>query len=132
MMKIGDPVYRGSEVHLPPEVLAFIIINVTASHSLQCQATLWSCCLVNKSWYSASISHLYYHPLFTNRNFDKFTETICPRSGSRKSRLGLENFVKHLDLGRLAYESSKSLTARLISRTKNSIESFISPAVTFS
>ncbi|KAK4939297.1 hypothetical protein LTR10_020386 [Elasticomyces elasticus] len=35
-------------------------------------------------------------------------------------------------MGGLAYESSKSLTARLLRRTRTSLESFASPAVTFS
>ncbi|OAP56768.1 hypothetical protein AYL99_08880 [Fonsecaea erecta] len=40
--------------------------------------------------------------------------------------------IKHLDMRGIAYDSSNSLTARLIFRTKLSLESFASPAVTFS
>ncbi|KIW75549.1 hypothetical protein Z517_10291 [Fonsecaea pedrosoi CBS 271.37] len=40
--------------------------------------------------------------------------------------------ISYLDMSRLAYDSSNSLTARLIFRTKLSLEGFASPAVTFS
>jgi hypothetical protein len=40
--------------------------------------------------------------------------------------------IKHLDMREIAYESSNSLTSRLINRTKSSLESFLPPAVTFS
>jgi hypothetical protein len=131
-MKVGDPVYRGSQVHLPVEVLSYILSFVASFHDLKIQSTIWACCLVSRSWYAASISHLYAHPLLDNRNFDKFARTLCPPINSHKPRVGLENFIKHLDMGDLAYESSKSLTARLIRRTRNSLLSFAAPAVTFS
>lgn len=131
-MKVGDPVYRGAEVPLPAEVLGFIISHIESVHDLETQATLWACCLVSRPWYSTAIGHLYQHPLLNNRNFDKFARTICPPVSSRKPRIGLEEFIKHLDMGGLAYESSKSLTARLLRRTRKSLESFAAPAVTFS
>lgn len=130
-MKIGDPIYRGDEVPLPVEVLTFIA-SYAGMHGFTSQSTLWSCCLVSKSWYAASISHLYLRPILHNRNFDKFARTICPPVGSYKPQIGLEDLIKHLDMGGLAYESSKSLTARLLRRTRKSLESFSSPAVTFS
>ena len=40
--------------------------------------------------------------------------------------------MQHLDMGMLAYESKKSMTSRLISRTKNSLRTFVGPAVSFS
>ncbi|KAI1617739.1 hypothetical protein EDD36DRAFT_470262 [Exophiala viscosa] len=131
-MKVGDPVYRGAEVPLPIEVLECIISHIGTVEDNNTQATLWACCLISRSWYAATISHLYQQPLLNNRNFDKFTRTICPPVSSHKPRVGLEGFIKRLDMGGLAYESSKSLTARLLRRTRNSLESFASPAVTFS
>lgn len=131
-MKIGDPVYRGEQVHLPLEVIGFITAYIASSHDLDSQSLLWSCCLVSKSWYAASIGHLYCRPLLSSRNFDLFARTLCPPVGVRKHHVGLERFIKHLDMSRLAYESSNSLTARLLNRTKSSLESFSSPAVTFS
>jgi hypothetical protein len=131
-MKIGDPVYRGNEVSLPAEILDSIIWELAADHELLSQAALWSCCLVSKSWYAATISFLYRHPVLNTRNFDEFVRVICPSVSARKSRAGLEDLVKILDMSSLAYSSSKSVTARLLSRTRKSIESFSSPAVTFS
>ncbi|KAK6380012.1 hypothetical protein LTS17_006086 [Exophiala oligosperma] len=131
-MKVGHAGYRGSEVPLPIEVLSLILSYTATLYNHPTQYTLWACCLVSRSWYAASISHLYAHPLLENRNFDKFSRTICPPVSAHKPRIGLENFITRLDMSGLAYESSKSLTARLLRRTRNSLESFAAPAVTFS
>ncbi|KIW17368.1 hypothetical protein PV08_04562 [Exophiala spinifera] len=131
-MKVGHGGYRGSEVPLPVEVLNLILSYTSTLQDDETQYTLWACCLVSRSWYAASISHLYAHPLLGNRNFDKFARTICPPVSAHKPKIGLENFITRLDMSGLAYESSKSLTARLLRRTRNSLESFAAPAVTFS
>lgn len=158
-MKVGDPIYRGDPVPLPVEVVGQIASYTnpatgpgwgtgldsasTLSHTsrdmlLLSQRTLWACCLVSRSWYTASVEHLYNRPLLNNRNFDLFVRTIAPspsmtsNSSRRKPRLGLEKLIKHLDMSGLSYESSKSITARLIRRTKDSLESFAAPAITFS
>ncbi|KIX10288.1 uncharacterized protein Z518_01370 [Rhinocladiella mackenziei CBS 650.93] len=131
-MKIGDPVYRGAERHLPVEVIGLISDYIASTHNLLTQRTLWACCLVSKAWYSVFVGMLYHHPLLSSRNFDKFARTICPPVNSRKRRIGLGNFVNQLDMSQLAYESSKSITARLLRRTRNSLTWFASPAVTFS
>ncbi|EXJ80207.1 hypothetical protein A1O1_08349 [Capronia coronata CBS 617.96] len=158
-MKVGDPIYRGDPVPLPVEVIWLIasynhpgsssksLFNTADSDSdsdssldslLLLQKTLWACCLVSRPWYTASIEHLYNRPVLNNRNFDLFVRTIAPSPSSvpasvrRKPRLGLEKLIKHLDMSGLSYESSKSLTARLIRRTKDSLESFAAPAITFS
>ncbi|KAL6242625.1 hypothetical protein RBB50_010271 [Rhinocladiella similis] len=131
-MKVGHGGYRGSEVPLPIEVLNLILSYTATLHDHLTQYTLWACCLVSRSWYAASVSHLYAHPLLGNRNFDKFARTICPPVSAHKPKIGLENFITRLDMSGLAYESSKSLTARLLRRTRNSLESFAAPAVTFS
>jgi len=132
-MKIGGNASDAPEVHLPIEVinniLAFIRLN---RNRVQQRHTLWACCLVSKSWYSAAISSLYEAPLLSNKNFDKFARTICPPVNSHVRRIGLENFIHRLDMGKLAYESSKSLTARLLRRTRQSLELFVAPAVSFS
>ncbi|EXJ86400.1 hypothetical protein A1O3_03351 [Capronia epimyces CBS 606.96] len=153
-MKVGDPVYRGDPVPLPVEVV-WVIASYFSSDSeaiswsaprpglsgLLFQATLWACCLVSRTWYTASIEHLYNRPVLTTRNFDLFVRTIAPSISStptssrrtwRRTPLGLEDLIKHLDMSELSYESSKSITARLVSRTKNSLESFVPPAITFS
>ncbi|EXJ63577.1 uncharacterized protein A1O5_11338 [Cladophialophora psammophila CBS 110553] len=131
-MKIGDPTYRGAQVHLPLEVATLIMAYVASGHDPDTQTSLWACCLVSKTWYAASVPHLYNRPFLSSWNFDLFTRTICPAAQPRRSRVGLENMIKHLDMSRLAYESTNSLTARLINRIKSSLESFATPAVTFS
>ncbi|EXJ62994.1 hypothetical protein A1O7_03438 [Cladophialophora yegresii CBS 114405] len=131
-MKIGDPIYRGAEVRLPAEVVTMIMAYVASSNSPDTQKSLWASCLVSKTWYAASISHLYYSPHLSPRNFDLFTRTICPPLKARRTRIGIEDMIKHLDMREIAYESSNSLTSRLINRTKASLQGFHSPAVTFS
>ena len=131
-MKIGDGAYRGDEVPLPVEVLSLITAHVALTQDYDAQSTLWACCLVGQAWYAASISHLYFRPHLSSQNFDQFVRTVCPPLHTRKARIGLEDMVKHLDMREIAYESSNSLTSRLLNRTKSSLQSFTSPAVTFS
>jgi hypothetical protein len=131
-MKIGDGAYRGDVVHLPVEVLSVITAYVALRHSLESQRSLWACCLVSQAWYAASINHLYYRPHLSPRNFDLFARTVCPPLKARKARVGVEDMIRHLDMREIAYESSNSLTSRMINRTKASLESFLPPAVTFS
>ena len=78
------------------------------------------------------MKHLYERPNLTPRNFGEFARTISPPVSARARRIGLEDFVQHVDMGGLAYESRKSTTSRLLSRTKNSLVSFVAPAVSFS
>lgn len=128
-MKIGDPTYHGAEVVLPAEVIDLIGIHVMQSD--QYQSSLASCCLVNRPWYASFISRLYAYPIITQRNFEYFARTLSSPV-TKKTKVGLEQFVKRLDLSSIAYESTKSLTARLLGRVKESLEFFASPAITFS
>jgi hypothetical protein len=130
-MKVGDGTYRGEPVPLPIEILDLVVQRIIQDHEFEAQQSLWACCLVSKDWYSTSVSELYARPNLTPRNFDLFARTICPPLKARKSRTGLENFIKLLDMRQIAYESSNSTTARLINRTRASLEGFVSPAVSF-
>lgn len=96
------------------------------------QFTLWSCCLLSKAWYSTALKRLYRSPVLSSRNFEQFTQTLCPPLSSHNRTIGLETLVRDLDMGMLAYESSKSLTARLLHRTQTNMESFVAPSITFS
>lgn len=134
-MKIIEHVATAqNESHLPSEILDVIVLYVRrASHSPRVvQRDLWSCCLVNRDWYDATVKHLYEAPILRSRNFSEFARTISPPVASRARRIGLEDLVQNLDMGSLAYESKKSTTSRLISRTKVSLLSFVAPAVSFS
>jgi hypothetical protein len=128
-MKIISGVHRSDEVHLPLEVLSLIAAYVARGD--ESQKTLWACSLASRAWYAVAISHLYHRPRLTARNFDHFARTVCLPVASRKKKVGVEQFLAHLDMRNIAYESSNSLTSRLISRSKTSLESFYSPAVTF-
>ncbi|KAK5065295.1 hypothetical protein LTR84_001133 [Exophiala bonariae] len=130
-MKVGNPQYRGDEVPLPIEVLDLICHFVKTAQHAKSQSTLAAGTLVSKSWCSIFTRHLYEQPLIVPGNFDAFTRTICTTVTAKTKRVGLETYVKHLDLSKIAYESSKSLTARLIGRTSHSLEYFAAPAITF-
>lgn len=130
-MKIGDGTYRGQEVPLPPEILSLIAIYVASDYEYDTQKSLWAGSLVSHAWYAAFTSHLYNHPHLGPRNFDLFVRTISPLQKTRTARIGLENLIKHLDMHLIAYESSPSITARLINRSKSSLETFLPPSVTF-
>jgi len=133
-MKIIDHVATAQTVtYLPPEVLELIIDHLRyRRRAAAAQKDLWSCCLVAKGWYNTTIKYLYEAPVLTSRNFADFANTLSPSIASRNRRVGLEDFVQHLNMGGLAYESKKSTTARLISRTKKSLRTFVGPAVSFS
>ena len=119
--------------HLPDEVLDMVISFLRWSRSAKAaQRDMWACCLVSRDWYASAIKYLYQAPVLSPRNFAEFARTLSPPVASRSRRVGLEDFVQHLDMGMLAYESKKSMTSRLISRTKHSLRTFVGPAVSFS
>jgi hypothetical protein len=123
-MKIGDSLAsQRPEVRLPIEIITQIVSFLPSG---------WSCCLVSHQWYSAAISKLYERPRLTGPNFDKFAAVICPPVNAHVRRIGLEHYVKHLDMSSVAYESTNSQTARLLRRVGPSLEDFIAPATSFS
>lgn len=131
-MKIGNP-YPGIEVGLPLEVMAVIAALVDLREpNLARQRDLHACCLVSKPWYSATIRHLYRAPYLSTTNFDLFTRTICPPVSSQVRAVALESFVRVLDLTDIAYQSSRSLTARLLRRTGRMLESLTAPNISLS
>ncbi|PKY06556.1 F-box domain protein [Aspergillus campestris IBT 28561] len=123
-----------NSIYLPTEIVVLIVsLAAGSSGETQRQSTLYACCLVSQQWYSAAVSFLYRKPrLKTGRSFAKFTRTVAPPLGERKSKLNLGEFVHRLDLGSLVHESSKSLTARLLGRIKTNLESFVAPSLSFS
>lgn len=119
--------------YLPPEIIEVVSFYLKQNRSrIVAQKDLWSCCLVSQKWYATTIKHLYEAPHLTSRNFAEFARTMCPAIRDHVRQVGLESFVQYLDMGRLAYESKKSVTTRLLSRTKVSLKSFVAPAVSFS
>ncbi|RMZ86133.1 hypothetical protein DV737_g34, partial [Chaetothyriales sp. CBS 132003] len=120
---------------LPPEIIQVVIgfLDRQLIQDLaQRQRSLWACCLLSRAWYSGTVKALYRWPLLTGRNFDHFIRTLCPAVHSDTRAIGLERLVVDLDMGALAYESSKHLTARLLRRARHSLETFVAPARSFS
>ncbi|PLB45713.1 F-box domain protein [Aspergillus steynii IBT 23096] len=119
-------------IYLPTEIILQIVGFIAADESCR-QEALHSCCLVSRQWYSAAIAPLYEKPhVGTGVAFGRFTDTISPPIGARKSKLNLGSLVHRLDLSGLVHHSSNSLTARLLGRVKENLEIFIAPKVSFS
>jgi hypothetical protein len=114
------------QLYLPPEILQQIF-----SYNLV-QRDVQACTLVSRSWWLAGIETLYRHPTLSSKNFDLFVRTICPSINPGIKRTYLSTFVKTLDMGMLGYDSSHSLTARLLGRVKHHLEVFVSPQTSFS
>jgi hypothetical protein len=130
-MKIGETLAsQRPEVCLPVEILTQIVSYIPSG--AVGQSTAWACCLVSRQWYSAAISKLYERPRLTGPNFDKFAAVICPPVNAHVRRIGLEHYVKHLDMSGVAYESTNSQTARLLRRVGPTLGEFIAPATSFS
>jgi len=120
----------GREIDLPLEVIIHIISYIPRRESEQ--KTLWACCLVSRSWYSAAIPFLYERPYIGGHNFQQFVATVCPSKNAHIRRSQLAEMVKVLDMGALVHDGSKSLTARLLGRLKGNLEQFVSPQASFS
>ena len=131
-MKIGPGEMRAPAPSLPIEIVDIIVsLAVTDNNLLFRQHQLYSCCLVSRDWYSATVQKLYARPLL-GTNFELFSRAICPPVSSRTVKVGLEHMVVELDMGNLGYESTRSQTARLLRRCGKSLERFVAPAVSFS
>jgi F-box-like len=129
-MKIGSPINPEAYVHLPSEILQYIFSFV--NHGKESQQSLWACCLVSRQWYSAALPLLYESPHLQGRNFENFAWTVCPPVNAHVRRVELAQYVKDLDMSPLAYESSNSMTARMLRRVRENLEAFTAPAKSFS
>ncbi|ETN40065.1 uncharacterized protein HMPREF1541_04340 [Cyphellophora europaea CBS 101466] len=128
-MKVGLGRVPGPPLLLPVEIVEVIVDYVARrSESQSRQGDLWSLCLVSRDWYSVSVPHLYSRPVLGPRNFELFTRTLCPPVNSRVRAIGLEDLVKELHLGDLAYVTSRSMTARLLRRTRTSLTTLVTPS----
>lgn len=118
------------EIHLPLEIISHIISFIP--HNASSQPIFWACTLVSRKWYSASIGCLYDRPFLSGANFDQFVRTICPSKNAHIRASPLASLVRHLDMGDLAHDASRSLTARLLGRLKGNLQQFLAPQVSFS
>lgn len=123
------------ETYLPSEIILQIVSHIARDDedAARRQATLYTCCLISRQWYSVAVPFLYERPqLETGTTFQKFTATVCPPVGVRASKMKLGSLVRRLDLSQLVHHSSNSLTARLLGRVKENLEVFIAPMISFS
>lgn len=116
-------------IHLPDEILIQILDYV--AHSSQYQTTLASCCRLSRQWFSVAVSELYRRPILYGNKFDPFVKAICPSINLHVRKSPLASLVKVLDMSGLVHQGSKSVTARLLGRTKNNLEEFVAPQASF-
>ncbi|KAI6843455.1 hypothetical protein KC365_g242 [Hortaea werneckii] len=128
----GDEVYTtwtNRPVYLPDEIILEILSYVAASK--QAQKTLASCCLLSRQWYDAAVPILYAYPYLYGGNFDQFVRAVCPSINLHVRKSPLSELVKSLNMSGLVHQGSRSLTARLLGRTKNQLEEFVAPQASF-
>lgn len=132
-MKIGRP-EPGDEIPLPIEVVEQIVFHIANNdadpHSRQ--RRLWSLCLVSSSWYSVAVKWLYQAPLLDTKNFELLARTLCPPLRAKDRAIGLEDLVMHLHMADLAYITTRATTAKLLRRTRKSLQSFSAPSYSMS
>ncbi|WPG99011.1 Hypothetical protein R9X50_00181300 [Acrodontium crateriforme] len=117
-------------IYLPDEILIHIISFIDAQAD-SAQPTLAVCCLLSHRWYSAAVPFLYARPYLYGANFDPFVRSICPSINLHVRASPLSELVRELNMGRLVHQGSRSLTARLLGRTKGSLEIFVAPQASF-
>ncbi|KAI9640338.1 hypothetical protein NHQ30_011080 [Ciborinia camelliae] len=118
------------EILLPLEIISHILSYIP--HRVDTQSTFYSCTLVSRLWYFASISLLYERPYLSGGNFNAFVTTVCPSKNAHIRQSALAPLVRRLDMGELVHNSSRSLTARLLGRLKGNIVEFVAPQASFS
>lgn len=116
-------------VYLPDEII-IQILEYTARLN-DAQSTLASCCLLSRQWYNAAVPLLYARPYLYGKNFDPFVRAICPSINLHVRKSPLSELVRTLDMASLVHQSSKSMTARLLGRTKGNVEEFVAPQASF-
>ncbi|ESZ94501.1 hypothetical protein SBOR_5114 [Sclerotinia borealis F-4128] len=117
------------EILLPLEIVSHILSYIPRREDTQ--STFYSCTLVSRLWYSASISLLYERPYLSGGNFNVFVTTVCPSKNAHVRQSALAPLVRRLDMGGLVHNSSRSLTARLLGRLKGNIVEFVAPQASF-
>lgn len=77
------------------------------------------------------IPSLYEAPYLSGSAYALFVRTICPSVLAHIRKSELAGLVKMLDLSHIVHQGNKSTTARLLGRTKPSLEVFIAPQASF-
>ena len=116
-------------VYLPDEIILHILDYIRPC--ARSQHSLWACALVSRQWFETTVPYLYQCPRLGGNNFDPFVRAICPSINLHVRKSPLAELVKELDMSRLVYQASKSMTARILGRTKDSLEVFVAPQASF-
>lgn len=123
--------------YLPPELILEVLAYLTpCRYSTEdilkaSQTTLAVCARISHAWYAATTPLLYSSPHLAGWNYEKFVHTVCPSINAHVRASPLSSLVNVLDLSRLVHQGSKSMTARLLGRTKGSLEVFVAPQASF-
>ncbi|KAF2200722.1 hypothetical protein GQ43DRAFT_449310 [Delitschia confertaspora ATCC 74209] len=117
------------QIHLPNEILFEILDYIPRGR--RSQNHLWAFCLVSRQWYHIGIARLYEEPFLIGPSYDRFVRTICPSINAHIRKSDLAGLVRILDLSHIVHQGSKSITARLLGRTKANLETFVAPQASF-
>ena len=86
---------------------------------------------IYRQWYDVSIERLYQSPYLYGSSYVPFIRTVCPSILAHIKKSELAGLVKVLNLSHIVHQGNKSTTARLLGRTKASLEVFIAPQASF-
>ncbi|KAF2791137.1 hypothetical protein K505DRAFT_351494 [Melanomma pulvis-pyrius CBS 109.77] len=115
--------------YLPDELLLEILDYIPKGPASQ--VTIATFCLVSRKWYDVAIPRLYESPYLYGGSYELFVRTICPSILAHIKKSELAGLVKFLDLSHIVHQGNKSVTARLLGRTKGSLEIFVAPQASF-
>ncbi|KAH7078577.1 hypothetical protein FB567DRAFT_477378 [Paraphoma chrysanthemicola] len=117
--------------YLPDELLLEIIALIELWEIKERQPSLARFCAVNRQWYDVGIQRLYDSPYLPGGRYELFVRTVCPSVLAHIKPSALAGLVRVLDLSYIVHNSTKSTTARLLGRTKSSLQTFIAPQASF-
>ncbi|KAF2109720.1 hypothetical protein BDV96DRAFT_502378 [Lophiotrema nucula] len=115
--------------YLPDELLLEILNYIPKEP--KSQGILAKFCLISRQWYDVGIRRLYESPHIAGRGYELFVRTVCPSINLHVRKSELAGLVKVLDLSYIIHHGNKATTARLLGRTKSSLEVFIAPQASF-
>ncbi|KAF2007539.1 hypothetical protein P154DRAFT_420395 [Amniculicola lignicola CBS 123094] len=115
--------------YLPDELLLEILSYLPTGR--EGQHVLAAFCLVSRQWYDIAIDHLYADPYLSGSAYALFVRTICPSINLHIRKSALASLVRTLDLSHIVHQGNKATTARLLARTKASLEVFVAPQASF-
>ncbi|KAF2034431.1 hypothetical protein EK21DRAFT_56775 [Setomelanomma holmii] len=121
----------GHANYLPDELLLEILESFDGWETNARQSTLAHFSGVNRQWYDVAIQRLYDSPYLSGGSYELFVRTVCPSVLAHIKPSALAGLVKTLDLSNIVHNSTKSTTARLLGRTKSSLQVFIAPQASF-